>query len=574
MPNAAIGSWMVAVGIVASQLATGARASELAHRWIYVQTNLLVDENVERHLKLFERAAKAGYNGVMLADSKFMRWDLLPGRYLENVRRVREACRRLHLDLIACVCPMGYSNDLLSRDPNLAEGLPVVNAPFQARDGRLVPADRSASLANGSFEEHRNDMPRGWGFVDQPGVVSFIDTDVVYDGKCSLRMEDMGVGNAPHGNGRASQPVAVEPFRYYHVSAAVKTQDFEAAGNVRIAVITPDGAVLNHYEPRIERTQDWKRIHITFNSLEARKVNVYFGVWGGKRGKIWWDDCRVEPGGLVNVVRRAGAPIKATSEDGSTEFVEGKDFSTVEDPKLGRDPWPGEYSVWHDPPVVKIPPGSRIHDGQTVLLSYYHTAIIHSGQVMCCMAEPKVYEILRWHVGQVQKNLQPDGFMLSHDEIRVQGWDASCQRSGKTCAQLLADNVARCAEIVRREAPGKPIYVWSDMFDPHHNASQSGYYYLVRGQGPWFGSWEGLDREIVIVNWNSNPAKRAKSLAHFAERGHRQILAGYYDGPVAAIVPWLEDARRTGGLIGAMYTTWKGSYNDIEAFARALMEPN
>ena len=69
-------------------LAVGApRPSELAHRWVWVQTNLLVDENVERNLKLFERAAKAGYNGIVLADSKFTRWDLLPKHYLDNVRR-------------------------------------------------------------------------------------------------------------------------------------------------------------------------------------------------------------------------------------------------------------------------------------------------------------------------------------------------------------------------------------------------------------------------------------------------------------------------------------------------------
>jgi hypothetical protein len=544
--------------------------AELAHRWVYLQTNLLVDENVERNLKLFERAAKAGYNGVVLADSKFMRWDILPKRYLENVRRTREACRKLKLDLIACVCSIGYSNDVLSRDPNLAEGLSVVEAPFVAKEGKLVPAEGSTKFVNGSFEEHKRNMPSRWNFVDQPGEVSFIDTKVTFDGKCSLRMEDIGARNAKYANGRACQAIAVEPFRYYHVSAAVKTQDFEAAGNVRIAVITPEGVTLNHYEPRIERTQDWNRVDITFNSLEAKKVNVYFGVWGGKRGKIWWDDCRIEPAGLVNVVRRTGAPVKVASEDRATDFIEGEDYAKIEDPKLGTVPWPGEYTVWHEQPAVKIPEGSRIRDGQTLLLSYYHTAIIHSGQVMCCMAEPKLYEILRWHVGQVHKNLQPDGYMLSHDEIRVQGWDASCRRTGKTPAEILATNVAQCIKIVRREDPGKPVYAWSDMFDPLHNAAKSGPYYLVRGQGPWHGAWEGLDKDVVIVNWNSDPAKRADSLAHFAGRGHKQILAGYYDGPVAAIAPWLEDARRTGSLAGAMYTTWQSRFDDLERFAAEL----
>ena len=64
---------------------------------------------------------------------------------------------------------------------------------------------------------------------------------------------------------------------------------------LRFTVLAPDGTALNHYQPRIERTQDWKRVDIVFNSLACKKVNVYFGVWGGKRGKIWWDDCRIEP---------------------------------------------------------------------------------------------------------------------------------------------------------------------------------------------------------------------------------------------------------------------------------------
>ncbi len=108
------------------------------------------------------------------------------------------------------------------------------------------------------------------------------------------------------------------------------------------------------------------------------------------------------------------------------------------------------------------------------------------------------------------------------------------------------------------------------MFDPAHNAAKTGTYYLVRGDGPWYGSWKGLDKDVVIVNWNSDPAKRGESLAHFAGRGHKQILAGYYDGPVAAISPRLEDARRAGGLVGAMYTTWQSRYDDLEAFAAEL----
>lgn len=546
------------------------QAAPLAHRWIYLATNLLVDKNVKDDLVLLDRAAKAGYNGVVLTDSKFLRWDQLPERYIANVCRVRQACRDRKLACIACVCPIGYANDLLSRDPNLAEGLPVVDAPFVARGGHLVPADNSVRLINGGFEQSKNNMPAGWSFVDQPGKITFIDTTVKFGGRASLRMQDIGLHDPQYGHGRACQPLVVKPFRYYHVSAAVKTQNFESAGEVQIAVLGKDGTALNFYKPHVERTQDWKRIDVTFNSLDASKVNLYLGVWGGRRGKIWWDDVRLEPGGLVNVVRREGAPLRATSADGQIVYQEGRDFRDARDPRLGMIPWPGGFTAWHDPPVITLPPGSRIRDGQKVSLSYFHTALIYEEQVMCCMAEPKLYEIIRWQLAQVHKHLRPDGYFLQHDEIRVQGWDESCRKTGMTPGGLLAENVNKCVTLVRKEDPRKPVYIWSDMFDPYHNAQKTGRYYLVKGDGPWYDSWKGLDKDVVVVNWNSDPGKRGESLRHFAGLGRRQILAGYYDGPVEAIRGWLRDGESVSGIAGAMYTTWQHQYRDLEAFAAQL----
>ncbi|MCY2950422.1 MAG: carbohydrate binding domain-containing protein [Planctomycetota bacterium] len=563
---------LAALGALASAAACAAQshAAPLEHRWVYLATNLLVDKNVEDALVLLDRAAKAGYNGVVLTDSKFLRWDQLPERYVQNVRRVRQACRDHKLACIACVCPIGYANDLLSRDPNLAEGLPVVDAPFVAKGGRLIPADDSVRLVNGGFEQSKNNMPTGWSFVDQPGKITFIDTAVGHEGRSSLRMQDIGLHDPQHGHGRACQTLTVKPFRYYHVSAMVKTQDFESAGEVQIAVLCKDGTALNYHKPHVEKTQDWKRIDVTFNSLEFSQVNLYLGIWGGRRGKIWWDDVRLEPGGLVNVVRRDGAPLRATSADGQVRYQEDRDFQNARDPKLGMIPWPGGFTAWHDPPTVPLPSGSRIRDGQKVSLSYFHTAIIYEEQVMCCMAEPKLYEILRWQIEQVHKHLQPDGYFLQHDEIRVQGWDESCRHAGKTPGELLAENVAKCVKLVRAEDVGKPVYVWSDMFDPSHNAQKVGRYYLVKGNGPWYGSWKGLEKDVAIVNWNSGPGKRIESLRHFAGLGHRQILVGYYDGPVGAIRGWLRDGEQVPGIVGAMYTTWQHQYRDLEAFAAQL----
>ena len=312
-----------------------ATAAELQNRWVYLATNLLVDKNVDESIALADRAAKAGYNGIVLTDSKFCRWDDLPKHYVDNVRRFREALRARKLACIACVCPIGYSNDLLGLDPNLAEGLPVVDAAFVARDGKLMPDDDDIHAINGGFEKSKNNMPAGWSFVDQPGKISVIDTDVKYEGRASLRMNDIGRHDPANGHGRACQALTVKPFHYYHVSVAVKTRNFESAGEVEIKPISSDWVLLNYIKPRVAKTQDWKRVDITFNSLEATQVNLYLGVWGGRGGTIWYDDLRVEPAGLVNVVRRGGAPLKVTSGDGSETYTEGRDFEHASDPKLG-----------------------------------------------------------------------------------------------------------------------------------------------------------------------------------------------------------------------------------------------
>jgi len=535
----------------------------LRHRWVYLRTNLLVEEKVSAAIELFERAAKADYTGILLYDYKFILWDRMPERYFRNVRRVREACRKLKLELIACVMPIGYSGGLLFHDPNLAAGLPVKDAPFVVQDGKLLPAD-DVQLANGDFETYHGHRPTGWQWVDKPGQITFIDTEVKFSGQASLRMENIDQHAPKHGNGRFAQKLKVRPYRYYHLSAAVKTENFTEAKKVRITVLA-QGVLLNYYELGVKPTQDWTRVHVAFNTLEFDEVSLHLGVWQGKSGKIWWDDVQLEPGGLVNVIRRAGAPLRITSEDGQTDYVEGKDFTGARDPFLGTKPHRGAFSVWHTPPVVTVPVGSRLKEGQRLRVSYFHPAVIYRGQVSCDLTEPKVYEILDRQIRGVRDGLDPDGYLMEHDEIRVQGWEPAFERRKLTPGAALAENVRRCTDIIRKHAPGKPIYVWSDMFDLHHNAKKTGRYFLVKGDGPWSGSWKGLASDVIVANWHQN---RLDSLKHFAARGHRQILAGYFDRPPERIAEWLRQATQVRGVIGVIYVTWgKQNFDDLEKFA-------
>ena len=153
-------------------------------------------------------------------------------------------------------------------------------------------------------------------------------------------------------------------------------------------------------------------------------------------------------------------------------------------------------------------------------------------------------------------------YLMAHDEIRTLNWDAACMDRKLDAGALLAGQVRRCTGWLA----GSEVYVWSDMFDPFHNAH--GGYYLVRGDLK--GSWEGLDPSVTIVNWNFD--KRDESLTFFADRGHRQVIAGNYDAPPAQVKQWLDAAAKVKGVTGVMYTTWQNNYSDLETFA-SLCKP-
>ena len=545
-------------------LAAPGRADEprFRPRWFYAAHNLLVDKSVDDLVALIGRAGKSGYNGVLLADYKFNILERMPPNYFRNVARVREAATKAGIEIVPGVFPIGYSDGLLAHDPNLAEGLPVKDAPFVVKGGEAVlEPDPAAQVRNGDLEDVRGNVFAGFSFQDDPGVTTFADRAVVHHGKVSCRMQDVAGRNC-----RLTQRVKVRPHACYRFSCWVKTEELRPANAFRLLVLSTGkgGRPLTFHDAGLKPTQDWAPVDVVFNSLDESEVQVYAGQWGGQGGKLWLDELTLEELPLVNVLRRDGCPLLVTSPDGKTVYEEGKDFQPVRDPKLGQEPYAGEYSFHHPGPALRLTPDSRIKDGDRLRVSWYHPIITEGSQVMCCLTEPKVYDLLRDQARRVNDLFHPQTFFLSHDEIRVANWCRSCQATGETPGELLAANVRRCVEIIKEVSPKARVVVWSDMFDPNHNAHDN--YYLVNGTLE--GSWKGLPEDVVLANWNGDKAR--ESLRFFADRGHTQIIAGYYDDGLDNIKKWEEAAQGVPRVTGFMYTTWQHRYDDLEAVAAHL----
>jgi hypothetical protein len=538
---------------------------EPGQRWVFTFANFAREESVQKITELMKRAKKAGYAGILVSDVKFEKFQLQPPEVCERLKKFRAACTEEKMKFIAGVTPFGYADCFLTNDPNLCEGMPVRNATFVVKDGKLVPFDDTTKLQNPSFEEFKDNNPVGW-TADSPGTVSFADDQVKSEGKFSVRQQDPAPAKRP--NARVAQRIKVKPWHYYHVSVMVKTEDW-LGKDMRVMAFAGDpekgGGVLNWQPPDIKKTMDWTRIHASFCSRDNSEVVLYLGSWGPKTVRIWWDDVKLEPAGFVNIIRRDSLPLTITSEDGQTTYAEGKDFSAVKDPKMLHDPNPGYYTIWHEAPAVTLPEGSRLKEGQQVLASYHFaTPAGKPNNFNMCLAEPKIYDIVEKQIAWMKEHGNPDIYMMAHDEIRIGGWDDSCVKSGKTQGQLLAENIRKCAEIIKKVDPGKPLITWNDMFDPFHNAKKDAKdYYLVKGVGPWAGSWEGLTPDVAIATWMQN---NLDSLKFFSDRGEQQILAGYYDGDPAKIVDWLNTSKQVTNVIGVIYTTWVGDYSKIEVF--------
>jgi hypothetical protein len=525
-------------------------AEPCADRFVWVfGWDLGKDSDVAEVSRVLQTAGQHGLNGAVVSFGLDSLGQKSPD-YFRRLEEIKRVAAQNQVELIPAIFSIGYGS-ILSHDRNLAEGFPVQDAPFLVRgsEARLL-SDGSVPLANGGFENYRGNTFNGFDFQDQPGEISFVDTQVKHGGQASLRLEHFTAN--PHGHGRIMQTVKVQPRRCYRMTLWVKTQDLRPVAAFRVLALA-DNRELAPREFHLASTGDWQKLTILFNSLDYDRIRLYAGLWGGEAGKVWIDDWHVEEVGPVNVLRRPGTPVSVQSAAGAVTYQEGKDYAPLSDPQL--NPW----RVDRDALPLRLLPGSRLRDGDRLRVSWYHSMLIYDSQVTVCMAEPALYDIFDHEAKLLAEHLQPRGVLLNTDEVRMGGTCGACR--GQNMGQLLGQCITRQAQIIRKYMPGARIYAWSDMLDPNHNAH--GNYYLVNGD--FSGSWNHVPKDLVMAVWGGEP--REKSLRFFAGQGFQSLAACYYDADdLNEVKGWLQLARQVPGVRGLMYTPWQKKYSLLPEF--------
>ncbi len=531
-------------------------------RWVYASRSLDDDAHVEDLRRIVTTAGQHGLNGIVLS-AGFDRLDLQPPDYFRRLEQVKQICARSKVEIIPIIFSVGYGGAVLAHNKNLAAGLPVKDALYIVQGGTATLApDPPVSIVNGGFEKFTGVKADGFDASARWGEVIFRDTKVVKQGASSLRFENFD--RYPAEAAQLRQVVRVRPYRSYRVSCWVKTEGLEPYGpfsssRFRIEVVAAaDTRRLQFLDPVLPTTTDWRKVTVGFNSWGYDEVEISPRAIGGKTGRIWLDDLRIEEVGLVNLLRRPGAPLTVSGEHTGTLYEEGVDFAQVEDDKL-------DFLWDHDGPPITILPGSRIRDGERLRVSYYHGVSVNRRQVSICMSEPEVYDIWRTQVGLIEKRLAPRKYFLSMDEVRAGGSCKACQDRNSTMGEIFGDCITRQFNLIREANPGAQVFVWSDQLDPNHNAGErtGKFYYLV--DGSFSGSWNHIPKDLVIACWWHR--MRDKSLAHFSSLGFKTLGASYYDADdLENPKDWLASLDATPGALGIMYTTWQNRYELLAPF--------
>ena len=497
-------------------------------RWVYVARNLTKPEHVQEVADIVKTAKSVDLNGMLFACG-VERWHTWSADRKARLAEIKRICDAAGVEIVPIIWSVGYGG----YDPAYAAALPCTNVPFTVKGGKAVFVGGGVGeFANPGFDDppKRPNAAPGWLWTDKPGTVSFIDADVKASGAASLRFENYG--DNPHGHGRACHLLKVSPGGRYRVSCMMKTDGVKPVSGVLLQVYAKDGASVVGKHANLAATQDWTRVECTFNAGDKSDFRVYAGIWGGKAGRLWVDEFKVEDMGCAPPLQREGLSFD------------------VRDARTG----------------AKLRAGAA-REGAELVADYWTAAVVASSQRPCCMSTPALYDYYRTSAAAVKEALNPRKWFLSMDEIRAGGTCPLCQARGLDMAHQLGECLTRQRAIIKAVRPDAQIYVWSDMLDPAHNAHDN--YYACKGT--FAGSWALIPKDLVISCWYGK--KHDISMPFFAERGFRTQAAAYYDADdLDNCRAWLETCTRTPGCTGIMYTSWRNKYKLLAPFGELVRD--
>ncbi len=244
---------------------------------------------------------------------------------------------------------------------------------------------------------------------------------------------------------------------------------------------------------------------------------------------------------------KSSRPKFLSKADNGTVYIPGKDYKVV---SLA-------------PPILERIPSGRIPKDATI---YFSGDLVDSKAhrfSKTCPSEELAYEEFDRLVGQIIKVLNPQKIHVNHDELGLVNSDSRCKKRNLKEHQLLAYQVNRMSDIIKKHNPTVDMIMWADCINPYHNA---GLKFLEK-------TADLLNKDIVLTQWfysAENYQQRdliETGTTYLLDRGFR-----VYCSPWDHLVnhqDWEKTLLKNASnpnFMGLMHTEW---YNDDRSFGLA-----
>lgn len=554
--------WILLLSLVGSEIANA--KDRFPYRIVYDQGAISLGANdIVDHIKT---ASAFGYNGLTSCDFALEKIESLSAKALGNYQKVIAAAKA---NKIALIPWHFYQQHGAHENINLAEAFPVKGTPFLVSGGKArAISDPNVKIANGGFETG-NPVPTGWRAF---GSLPSIDSQTKHSGSASVKYEN------PSSQPALAQMVKnLRPYRAYELSVWIRTQKYTAGQSVKFQVLVAGESLLSNRQYGFGRwgvngnNGNFTRYKADFNTLGNTNVLLrLMACVGEATGVIWFDDVCIREVGLYETIQREGCPITVKSEDASTTFREGVDYSV--DPKCASFT---ESEDYYYEGHLAIPANSAIKPGQKLRVDWYQLANMDTYIPETNFCLPETWTTLQDNLNHIDSLFANNDFMYCNiDEWRVAGWDNNCRAFDfNTGGEYMAKSWSGIECMLRRTGNGcRTVFVWNDMFDPYHNAS--GQHILING--PSENSWLGLGEDVIVANWNGKYGE--ESLRFFAGLDpkypnvkHRQIVS-CADGEAASRIALIKKMESQGvkNIVGMQWVTWNGNYSTLGPVANAF----
>jgi len=550
------------VGLCLATLLLGVPQTSVdtSYRWFSLTANLQQPPDLDKAIRTIDAAANDGYNGVVFRDPSLDSLTSISPAYKAALEQAVAEARKNKMEFIPSIAAIGDSENILDRNPSLAESMPCRDVRFTITNGQLKPSDPVTPVVNGGLETFAGELPTGFTGAHGTDMTMAADNATHHGGAMALRVDGLATALAGKGGVSLRQSIAVRPWHQYRLSVWTKATATKGA-KVLLNALGAAGQFLNSTE--WHNTPDWVKNDTVFDSLGESQITMEILVQPLPNAKIWIDDLTLEDVGIMNVTRRDDCPVVIKGDDGIF-YNENIDVAQIADPFHVAGMGPGHIDGSHAIPFAVPGTNGRLHEGQTVLMDYY-AAVLANGVPVLCVNEPKSKALIKADIKRVIDLIHPKTLLFDVADVRSLGWDPACEGTGKNGGEMLGGLIRDEEAMAKSFDPSIQIATYGDMFNPSQNSLDQ--YYLMKSGTT--GSLRSVPKDVIIVNGDF--AHASQSLTFFAQAGYKQILWGYRDDhdAMAQIVQWQKLGAGVKGIQGFGYATQVDDYSHLADFVQA-----